>query len=206
MCTIVRMTADRGDVDQRSMRERMLAGDLYLADDAEIAEQAAVAHDVMAAYNATTSRQEPLRRVLLAQLLGAVGDGTVLRPPLYVDYGSNLRIGARTFVNFGLVALDVAAITIGDDVQIGPNVQLLTPTHPVEPEPRRDKWEAARPITIGDNVWLGGGVIVLPGVNIGANTVVGAGSVVTKDLPADVVAVGNPARVVRTLTEPVARP
>ena len=206
MCTIVRMTADRGDVDQRSMRERMLAGDLYLADDAEIAEQAAVAHDVMAAYNATTSRQEPLRRVLLAQLLGAVGDGTVLRPPLYVDYGSNLRIGARTFVNFGLVALDVAAITIGDDVQIGPNVQLLTPTHPVEPEPRRDKWEAARPITIGDNVWLGGGVIVLPGVNIGANTVVGAGAVVTKDLPADVVAVGNPARVVRTLTEPVARP
>ena len=97
------------------------------------------------------------------------------------------------------MALDVAAITIGDDVQIGPNVQLLTPTHPVEAGPRRDKWEAAQPITIGDNVWLGGGAIVLPGVTIGENTVVGAGSVVTRDLPANVVAVGNPARVVRSL-------
>ena len=95
--------------------------------------------------------------------------------------------------------LDVAAITIGDDVQIGPNVQLLTATHPLEPQPRRDKWEAAEPITIGDNVWLGGGVIVCPGVTIGADTVVGAGSVVTRDLPAGVVAVGSPARVLREL-------
>jgi maltose O-acetyltransferase len=94
----------------------------------------------------------------------------------------------------------VATVTIGDDVQIGPNVQLLTPTHPVEPGPRRDKWEAARPIVVGDNVWLGGGVIVCPGVTIGANTVVGAGAVVTRDLPANVVAVGNPARVIRELT------
>jgi maltose O-acetyltransferase len=156
----------------------------------------------MTAYNATTPRQEPLRRALLEQLLGAIGEDTVIRPPLYVDYGSQLRIGARSFANYGLVALDVAAITIGDDVQIGPNVQLLTPTHPVEAGPRRDKWEAAEPITIGANVWLGGGVIVLPGVTIGENTVVGAGAVVTKDLPADVVAVGNPARVVRTLQAP----
>ena len=98
------------------------------------------------------------------------------------------------------MCLDVARVTIGDDVQIGPNVQLLTPTHPVEPGPRREKWEAARPIVIGDNVWLGGGVIVCPGVTIGPNTVVGAGAVVTRDLPADVVAVGNPARVIRQLT------
>ena len=98
------------------------------------------------------------------------------------------------------MSLDVATVTIGDDVQIGPNVQLLTPTHPVEPGPRRDKWESAAPIVIGDNVWLGGGVIVCPGVTIGANTVVGAGAVVTRDLPADVVAVGNPARVIRELT------
>ncbi len=97
------------------------------------------------------------------------------------------------------MALDVAPITIGDDVQIGPNVQLLTPTHPVEPEPRRDKWEAAKPITIGDNVWLGGGAIVGPGVSIGENTVVGAGAVVVRNLPANVVAVGNPARVVREI-------
>jgi maltose O-acetyltransferase len=190
------------DADTRTMRERMLAGDLYIADDPEIAEASAAALDLTAAYNATTVRQGPLRRTLLEQMLGAIGEGTQIRPPLYVDYGSRIRIGARCFANFGLVALDVAAITIGDDVQIGPNVQLLTPTHPVEPGPRRDKWEAAEPITIGDNVWLGGGAIVLPGVTIGQNTVVGAGAVVSRDLPANVVAVGNPARVVRTIEEP----
>jgi len=192
--------------DTRSMRERMLAGDLYIADDPELAEHSSAALDLMTAYNATTVRQGPLRRQLLEQLVGSVGEGTEVRPPFFVDYGSNIRIGARCFANFGLVALDVAAITIGDDVQIGPNVQLLTPTHPVEPGPRREKWEAAEPITIGDNVWLGGGAIVLPGVTIGENTVVGAGSVVTRDLPADVVAVGNPARVIRSVNpaEPVA--
>jgi maltose O-acetyltransferase len=185
--------------DTRTMRERMLAGDLYIADDPEIGAQSAAALDLMAAYNATSVRQAPLRRQLLEQLLGAIGEGTEIRPPFYLDYGAHIRIGARCFANFGLVALDVAAITIGDDVQIGPNVQLLTPTHPVDPEPRRAKWEAAEPITIGDNVWLGGGAIVLAGVTIGENTVVGAGAVVTRDLPANVVAVGNPARVVRSL-------
>ncbi len=109
------------------------------------------------------------------------------------------QVGARTFVNYNLTALDVAAITIGEDCQIGPNVQLLTPTHPLEPGPRRDKLEAARPIVIGDNVWLGGGAVVLPGVTIGDNSVIGAGAVVTKDVPADVVAVGNPARPVRNV-------
>jgi maltose O-acetyltransferase len=190
------------DDDPRTMRERMLAGDLYIADDPVLAEENAAALDLMAAYNATTARQRPLRRQLLETLLGSIGEDTEIRPPLYVDYGAHLTVGARCFANFGLVALDVAAITIGDDVQIGPNVQLLTPTHPVEPEPRRQKWEAAEPIVIGDNVWLGGGVIVLPGVTIGENTVVGAGAVVTRDLPANVVAVGNPARVVRSLEQP----
>ncbi len=185
--------------DDRTMRERMLAGDPYIADDPELAEESFAARDLMAAYNATSARQRPLRRALLEQLLGAVGEETELRSPLYVDYGSNVRIGARCFANYGLVALDVAAITIGDDVQIGPNVQLLTPTHPLEAEPRRQKWEAAEPITIGDNVWLGGGVIVCPGVTIGSDTVVGAGAVVTRDLPAGVLALGNPARVVREL-------
>jgi maltose O-acetyltransferase len=190
------------DDDSRTMRERMLAGDLYIADDPVLAEENAAALDLMAAYNATTARQRPLRRQLLETLLGSIGEDTEIRPPLYVDYGAHLTVGARCFANFGLVALDVAAITIGDDVQIGPNVQLLTPTHPVEPEPRQQKWEAAEPIVIGDNVWLGGGVIVLPGVTIGENTVVGAGAVVTRDLPANVVAVGNPARVVRSLEQP----
>ncbi|WP_119731572.1 sugar O-acetyltransferase [Thermomonospora amylolytica] len=187
------------DSDGRSMRERMLAGDPYIADDQELAELGLRAMDLMEAFNATPARDPRERRRLLTELLGAIGEGTEIRPPLRVDYGGHLRIGARSFANFGLVALDVAPITIGDDVQIGPNVQLLTPTHPVDPELRRAKWEAAEPITIGDNVWLGGGAIVLAGVTIGENTVVGAGAVVTRDLPANVVAVGSPARVIRTI-------
>lgn len=185
--------------DDRSMHERMLAGEWYVADDPGIVEAHRRAVDLTTAYNATTAREGDRRRELLEDLLGAVGADTEIRPPLHVDYGSQIRIGARTFVNFGLVALDVVDIVVGDDVQIGPNVQLLTPVHPLEAGPRRDKWEAAKPITIGDNVWLGGGVIVCPGVTIGADTVVGAGSVVTKDLPPGVLALGNPARVVREL-------
>jgi maltose O-acetyltransferase len=187
------------DDDRRTQRERMLAGDLYIADDPELVAMAVRADRLQDEFNRTRADQTSLRTRLLGELLGAVGADTVIRPPFYCDYGSHVRIGARTFANFGLVALDVAPIVIGDDVQIGPNVQLLTPTHPVDPEPRRAKWEAAQPITIGDNVWLGGGVIVLAGVAIGENTVVGAGAVVTRDLPAGVVAVGNPARVLRTL-------
>jgi maltose O-acetyltransferase len=186
------------DSDGRSMRERMLAGDLYRADDPELAEQILRAADLTDAFNATSSRDSGRRR-LLTELLAAIGEGTEIRPPLRVDYGSHIRIGARTFANFGLVALDVAPITIGDDVQIGTNVQLITATHPIDPQLRRDRWEAAKPITIADNVWLGSGAIVLPGVTIGANTVVGAGAVVTRDLPANVVAVGNPARVIRAI-------
>ncbi len=185
--------------DGRSNKERMLGGDPYVADDPDLAEWSHAGQDLAAAYNTTTSRQGPLRRHLLEQLLGSVGAGTEIRPPLYLDYGRFLTIGERCFVNYGLVALDVAPITIGDDVQFGPNVQLLTPTHPVEPGPRRAKWEGALPITLGDNVWLGGGVVVCPGVTIGADTVVGAGSVVVKDLPAGVIAVGNPAQVIRRL-------
>ncbi|MFB6718059.1 MULTISPECIES: sugar O-acetyltransferase [unclassified Streptomyces] len=177
----------------------MLAGEPYIADDPELAADALRAAVLSERFNATSAVDPDGRRAALTALLGKLGEGVEVRPPLRVDYGSQITIGAGTFINFGAVLLDVAPITIGADVQIGPNVQLLTPTHPVEPEPRRAKWEAARPITIGDNVWLGGGVIVCPGVTIGENTVVGAGAVVTKDLPADVVAVGNPARVVREI-------
>lgn len=184
--------------DARTMKERMLAGDLYITDEEILADQVE-AQRLMAAYNASPSDDPAQRRQVLEELLGSVGEDTEIRPPFYVDYGSRIRVGARVFANFGLTALDVAPITIGDDVQIGPHVQLLTPTHPIEPGPRRDKWEAALPITIGDNVWLGGGAIVLPGVTIGAHTVVGAGAVVTKDLPAGVLAVGNPARVLRAV-------
>lgn len=138
-------------------------------------------------------------QAVLAQLLGKIGNEVHIKPPLFVDYGFNISIGAGTFINYGLVALDVAAITIGNDVQIGPNVQLLTPTHPIDPALRRAKYEAAQPIVIGDNVWLGGGAIILPGVTIGANSVIGAGAVVTRDIPPNVVAAGNPARVLRQI-------
>ena len=177
----------------------MLAGEPYIADDPRIAMESRRAMALTEAYNRSPASDPDGRRRILSELLGSIGEGTEIRPPLQCDYGYQTHIGARTFANFGLVALDVARITIGDDVQIGPNVQLLTPTHPLEAQPRRDKWESAAPITIGDNVWLGGGVIVCPGVTIGANTVVGAGSVVVHDLPANVLAVGSPARVVREL-------
>jgi maltose O-acetyltransferase len=185
---------------EKSMRERMLAGELYIADDPQLGRDLARAQALSHRYNTMDPTDGAGRRAVLTNLLGSLGEGSEIRPPFYCDYGYQTFIGARTFANFGLVCLDVARVTIGDDVQIGPNVQLLTPTHPVEPGPRREKWEAARPIVIGDNVWLGGGVIVCPGVTIGPNTVVGAGAVVTRDLPADVVAVGNPARVIRQLT------
>jgi maltose O-acetyltransferase len=177
----------------------MLAGDLYIADEPEIARRQQQAVRLAARYQAAYAEDAEAARPLLAELLGSLGTEAHVRPPLYVDYGSNISIGARTFVNYNLTALDVAAITIGEDCQIGPNVQLLTPTHPLEPGPRRDKLEAARPIVIGDNVWLGGGAIVLPGVTVGDNAVIGAGAVVTKDVPANVVAVGNPARPVRNV-------
>jgi maltose O-acetyltransferase len=175
----------------------MLAGELYIADDPELAGESRRALRLMERFNQSSVDEPELRRQLLAELLGSFGEGSELRPPFFCDYGRHITVGARTFINFGLTALDVARITIGDDVQIGPNVQLLTPTHPVEPGARRDKWESAEPIVIEDNVWLGGGAIVLPGVTVGANSVVGAGAVVTRSLPANVVAVGNPARVIR---------
>ncbi|WP_129789739.1 sugar O-acetyltransferase [Promicromonospora panici] len=193
------MTEDYFAGDPRTNRERMLAGDLYIADDPENARLAQRAVRLADAYHRATVADDAGARSLLAELLGTLGDDAYVKPPLFVDYGENVHIGPRTFANYNLTALDVAPITIGADCQIGPGVQLLTPTHPVDPRPRRDKLEAALPIVIGDNVWLGGGVIVCPGVTIGDNTVVGAGAVVTRDLPANVVAVGNPARVVREI-------
>ncbi len=182
-----------------TQKQKMLAGELYQADDPELQQAARRACQLARRYETLYYEDLDAAQRVLTELLGAIGEGVHIKPPLFVDYGSSIRIGARTFINYGLMALDVTAITIGDDVQIGPNVQLLTPTHPVEPGPRRAKWEAARPIVIGDNVWLGGGAIVLAGVTIGENSVVGAGAVVTKDVPANVVVAGNPARVLRAV-------
>ncbi len=192
--------ADTGaghDGAQPSMRERMLAGLPYLADDPEI--QADMGRAESLTHRINSAEPGVDLRPLYVELLAAYGEDSEIKPPFRCDYGHQTTVGARCFANFGLVVLDVATVTIGDDVQIGPYVQLLTATHPLEPGPRRDKWESAQPIVIGDNVWLGGGVIVCPGVSIGDDTVVGAGSVVTGDLPSSVLAVGSPARVVRTL-------
>lgn len=177
----------------------MLDGDLYIADDPELAEDSLHAMSLIEKFNESKAKDPDGRRHILDELLGSFGEESEIRPPMYCDYGYQLHIGARTFVNFGLMALDVARIMIGDDVQFGPNVQLLTPTHPTDADLRRDKWEAALPIKIGDNAWIGGGAIVLPGVVIGENAIVGAGAVVTKDIPPSTLAVGNPARVIRTL-------
>ena len=181
------------------MRDRMLAGDPYIADDPDLARENMRAQELCHRINTLAPAERDLRRQLFAELLGAIGEDTDIRPPFLCDYGYQTTVGSGTFANFGLVCLDVARITIGDHVQIGPNVQLLTATHPIEPEPRRAKWEGGSPITIGDNVWLGGGVTVCPSVTIGADTVVGAGAVVVRDLPPGVVAVGNPARPVKTI-------
>jgi maltose O-acetyltransferase len=185
--------------DPRSQRERMLAGDLYDAVDAELAAERAHAANLAHLFNTGDPLDQARLQALLCELLGSFGEGAQVVTPLHCDYGYQVHIGAGTFVNAGAVFLDVATITLADHVQVGPNVQFLTPTHPVEPSLRRTGREAAQPIAVASNVWLGGGAILLPGVSIGENTVVGAGAVVTKSLPANVVAVGNPARVIRTL-------
>ncbi len=185
--------------DETSMRERMLAGDLYRADDPELIAELERAQALSHRYNQLEPNDRQARHALLCELLGALGADSEIRAPFQCEYGSHTFVGARTFANFGLVCLDVARTTIGDDVQIGPNVLLMTATHPLEPGPRRDKWESARPIIIGDNAWLGGGVVVCPGVTIGPDSVVGAGAVVTRDIPTGVLAFGNPARVVREI-------
>lgn len=185
--------------DASSMYQRMQAGEPYLADDPRIRAEHRRAQQLTHRINTTDPTDDETLRELFTALLAEYGDGAEIRPPFRCDYGRFLSFGARSFANFGLVVLDVAAVTVGHDVQIGPNVQLLTATHPLDPGPRRDKWESGAPITVGDNAWLGGGAIVCPGVEMGENTVVGAGSVVTDDLPANVLAVGSPARVVRDL-------
>ena len=190
------MTPTPDPADPRTQRERMLAGDWYISDQ-ELGTLQLAAARLADRYHRAWLEDAPQARDLLAELLGGLGEGTVVRPPFAVDYGSNVTLGSRTLVNYHLTLADVAAITIGDDCQIGPNVQLLTPIHPSAPGPRRERLERAEPIVIGDNVWLGGGVTVLPGVSIGNNAVIGASAVVTKDVPANVVAVGNPARVLR---------
>lgn len=185
------MAAGRGPPTQK---ERMLAGEPYRFEGEELARDAQRAVRLCAEYNATGAGEDVRRHALLRQLLGAVGEGVVIRPPFRCDYGRQIRIGDATFANFGLVILDVVAVTIGRNCQIGPNVQILPADHPRDPARRRAGWESGRAITIGDNVWLGGGAIILPGVSIGDDAIIGAGSVVTRDVPPGATVAGNPAR------------
>lgn len=178
---------------------RMLAGELYMASDPELVTAQARAQAILARFNATPADAADERRELLTRLFDRLGDGTILKPTLRCDYGFNISIGERTFVNYDCVLLDCNRIAIGDEVQIAPGVHIYTATHPIDAATRRSGFESALPVTIADGVWLGGGVIVCPGVTIGENTVVGAGSIVTRDLPANVVAAGNPCRVTREL-------
>ncbi|MBB5953898.1 maltose O-acetyltransferase [Saccharothrix tamanrassetensis] len=180
-------------------KDRLLRGEWYL-DEPDLVEERRHCARVLDDFNATGADDDAERHRLLSGLFGGFGPGARVLPRFQCSYGFLTTIGANSFVNTDAIFMDDAAITIGDDVRIGPRAQLLTALHPVEDhERRRAGWERAAPITIGDNAWLGGGVIVCPGVTIGRNTVIGAGSVVIRDLPDHVFAAGNPAKVIRRL-------
>jgi maltose O-acetyltransferase len=180
--------------DQRTEKQKMLAGDLYRAVGDELAADNLRADRLIRAYNATGADEADRRAALLRDLLGTVGRDVVIRPPFYCDYGSNIRLGRGVFINFGCIFLDVVGIEIDDGCQIGPAVQVLTADHPRNPALRRQGYESGKPVRIGQNVWIGGGAIILPGVTVGDDAIVGAGSVVTRDVPTGATVAGNPAR------------
>jgi maltose O-acetyltransferase len=180
-------------------REKMVSGALYLASDPALVAARVRARRLFARFNASDPADVAGRAALLGALLGGLGEDAWIEPPFHCDYGTQITLGARVFVNFGAVMLDPAAIVIGDEAQLGPSVQLLTADHPRDAAARAAGPELGRPIAIGARAWLGGGVVVCPGVSIGAGTIIGAGSVVTRDIPPSVVAAGNPCRVIRQL-------
>lgn len=179
-------------------REKMLAGELYDPMDPELVAARTRARDLCQALNATRETDEAERRRILQQLFGRGGDTVWMQPPFYCDYGSNIHLGERVYFNFNCVVLDVCEVHIGDYTLFGPAVQILTPLHPFEAAARRER-EYGKPISIGADVWVGGGALILAGVRIGNGTVIGAGSVVTRDIPEGVFAAGNPCRVIRGL-------
>jgi maltose O-acetyltransferase len=180
-------------------RARMLAGELYRASDPELVRERARARRLLSRYNASVQEEEDERRAILGELLGSVGEGAWVEPPFRCDYGWNIFLGERAYLNFGCVVLDCARVEIGALAQLGPGVHLYAATHPTDPTEREAGLEHALPIVIGRNAWIGGGAIIGPGVTVGENSVVGAGSVVLRDVPADVVAAGNPCRRLRAL-------
>jgi len=178
------------------MKQRMQRGDEYMATDTQLVAERERCSVLCERINALSFSDESARLALFRQLLGSIGDDTLIQSPFRCDYGYNIRIGRRSFINYGGIVLDVAPVTIGDEVLIATNVQILTATHPLDAARRRAWWEMAEPIAIADGAWIGGGAIILPGVSIGENAVVGAGAVVTRDVESNTVVVGNPARMV----------
>jgi maltose O-acetyltransferase len=179
-------------------REKMLAGELYDPLDAELVAARERARDLTQSLNATREAQRAERRRLLQELFGTGGDTVWMQPPFYCDYGCNIHLGRRVFFNFNCVVLDVCEVRIGDYTLLGPGVQILTPLHPLDAALRRTQ-ELGKPVSIGADVWIGGTALILAGVRIGARSVIGAGSVVTRDVPAGVFAAGNPCRVIRSV-------
>jgi len=177
-----------------SEKQKMLAGELYVAGGEELAADVRRVARWMDRYNASLAASQPDLNALLREMLAAVGEGSYIRPPFHCDYGYNISLGAGVFLNFNCIILDVVKVAIGDRTQIGPGVQILTADHPRDAAQRRAGLEFGRPITIGADVWIGGGALVLPGVTIGDGAIVGAGAVVTRDVPAGATVVGNPAR------------
>ena len=184
----------------KSERRKMTAGELYDPMDAELAAGRDRARELCLALNATHPSEPDERRRILRRLFAAGGDSVVLEPPFFCDYGFNVELGERVFFNFNCVILDVCPVRIGSYTLYGPAGQILTPMHPLNAEQRRGK-EFGKPIEIGSDVWVGGGALILPGVHIGSRSVIGAGSVVTRDVPEGVLAAGNPCRMIREITE-----
>ena len=178
----------------------MLAGELYDPMDPELIAARTRARDLCQALNVTRDADADGRRAILRQLFGTGGESVWMQPPFFCDYGANIELGERVFFNFNCVVLDVCRVRIGDFTLFGPGVQILTPLHPLDAELRR-KQELGKPVEIGSDVWVGGGALILAGVRIGSRTVVGAGSVVTRDLPEGVLAAGNPCRVIRPIDD-----
>ncbi|MDE7166973.1 MAG: sugar O-acetyltransferase [Bacteroidaceae bacterium] len=181
-------------------KEKCARGLLYDANsDSELIRERLHCQDECFRFNNLRPSEVAAKAEIITRLLGRVGDGATIVAPFHCDYGYNIEVGTNFFANFNLVILDAAKVSFGDDVFVGPNCSFYTAVHPLDAERRNQGLECARPITVGNNVWFGGNVVVLPGVTVGDNSVVGAGSVVTKDVPAFSVVAGNPARVIRTL-------
>lgn len=185
----------------KTQKERMLSGELYQASDPELRNLAQKARKLMRLFNSTTEEEVPYRTTLLKELLGKTGENIYIEPSLKVDYGINITVGENFYANYDCIILDVCPVVIGDNVMFGPRVSILTPSHPIDAEIRISGIENGAPITIGDNVWVGGGAIINPGVTIGDNCIIGSGAVVTKDVPSNTIAAGNPCRVIRDITE-----